>query len=54
MVSVALRASRSSSYPATLDSFALAHARRVREANPPGAPKPRLLDRVRAASRARH
>ncbi len=35
---------------ATLHATALA----VREAGPTGAPKPRLLDRVRAALRARH
>ena len=38
MVSVALRASRSSFYPTASDSFALAFARRVGEANLPSAP----------------
>src|SRR5882724_4958625 len=54
MARVALRSSRSFSYPALSESSARAFARRVGEADPTGAPKPRLLDRVRAAIRARH
>ena len=54
MASVALRSSRSFSYPTGSESSALAFALRVGEADPTGAPKPRLLDRVRAAIRARH
>ncbi len=54
MASVALRASRSCSYPTASESSALAFALRVGEADPTGAPKPRLLDPVRVASRARH
>jgi len=54
MASVALRSSRSFSYPTASESSALAFALRVGEADPTGAPKPRLLDRVRAAIRARH
>lgn len=54
MASVALRSSRSCSYPTASESSALPFARRVGEVDPTGAPKPRLLDRVRAASRARH
>ena len=52
MASVALRSSRSFSYPTVSESSAL--ALRVGEADPPGAPKLRLLDRVRAAIRAKH
>ena len=54
MASVALRPSRSFSYPTASESSALAFALRVGEADPTGAPKPRLLDRVRVAIRARH
>ena len=54
MASVALRSSRSFSYPTASESSALACPLRVGEADPTGAPKPRLLDRVRAAIRARH
>ena len=54
MASVALRSSRSFSYPTASESSALAFALRVGEADPTGALKPRLLDRVRAAIRARH
>ena len=54
MASVALRSSRSFSYPTASKSSALALALRVGEADPTGAPKPRLLDRVRVAIRARH
>ncbi len=54
MASVALRSSCSFSYPTASESSALAFALRVGEADPTGAPKPRLLDRVRAAIRARH
>jgi hypothetical protein len=54
MASVALRLSRSFSYPTASESSALAFALRVGEAGPTGAPKPRLLDRLRAAIRARH
>jgi integron integrase len=54
MARVALRSSRSFSYPTAAESSALAFALRVGEADPTGAPKPRLLDRVRAAIRARH
>ena len=49
---VTLRSSRSISYPARPEDALIALA--VREAGPAGAPKPRLLDRVRAATRARH
>jgi integron integrase len=52
MASVALPSSRSFAYPTAQESTAL--ARRVAETDPTGAPKPRLLDRVRATSRARH
>jgi len=54
MASVALRSSRSFSYPTASESSALAFALRVGEADPTGTPKPRLLDRVRVAIRARH
>jgi Phage integrase, N-terminal SAM-like domain len=54
MGSVALRSGRSFAYSTAPESSALAGARCVSEADPTGAPKPRLLDRVRAASRARH
>ena len=54
MARVALRSSRSFSYPTASESSALAFALRVGEADPTGAPKPRLLDRVRAAIRVRH
>ena len=54
MARVALRSSRFFSYPIVSESSALAFARRVRESDPTGAPRPRLLDRVRAAIRARH
>jgi hypothetical protein len=54
MASVALRASRFFSYPTASESSALACTLRVGEADPTGASKPRLLDRVRAAIRARH
>src|SRR5881397_675078 len=37
-----------------LSEDTLAATHRVREAGPAGAPKPRLLDRVREAVRARH
>ena len=50
---VALRSSRQFSYP-TSAGRAPAATLCVREAGPAGAPKPRLLDRVRAAIRARH
>jgi len=49
VASVALRSSRSFSDSTTSESSALAFALRVGEADPTGAPKPRLLDRVRAA-----
>ena len=49
---VTLRASHSISYSAWPEDAL--HALAVHEAGPPGAPKPRLLDRVRAATRARH
>ena len=54
MARVALRSSRSFSYPTVSASSALAFALRVGEAGPTGAPKPRLLDRGRVAIRARH
>ena len=54
MARVAPRSSRSFSYPAVSASSALAFALRVGEADPTGLPKPRLLDDVRAAIRARH
>ena len=54
MASVALRSSRSFSYRPASKSSALAFALRVGEVVPTGAPKPRLLDRVRTAIRARH
>ena len=54
MASVALRSTCSFSYPTAAESSALAFAFRVGEADPTGARKPRLLDRVRAAIRARH
>jgi integron integrase len=54
MASVALRSSRSFPYPTASESSALAFALRVGEADPTGTPKPRLLDRVRVAIRARH
>src|SRR5438093_11687013 len=54
MASVALRSNRSFSYPTASESSALAFALRVGEADPTGALKPRLLDRVRVAIRARH
>ena len=54
MVTVALRSSCTLSYPTSAESSGLAIALRVAEADPAGAPKPRLLDRVRAAIRARH
>ena len=54
MASVALRSSRSFSYATASESSALAFVLRVAEADPTGSPKPRLLDRVRAAIRARH
>ncbi len=50
---VALRSSRRFSYP-TSAGRAPAATLCVREAGPADAPKPRLLDRVRAAIRARH
>ena len=50
---VALRSSRRFSYP-TPGGRAPAATLCVREAGPADAPKPRLLDRVRAAIRARH
>ena len=52
MATVALRSNRSLSYPRTSESTA--RPLRVREADSSGAQKPRLLDRVRAAVRARH
>ena len=54
MATIVLRSCRSVSYPTSSKSFALALALRVAEADPTGGPKPRLLDRVRAAIRARH
>jgi len=54
MASAALRSNRSFSYPTASESCALAFALRVGEADPTGAPKPRLLDRVRVAISARH
>src|SRR6266705_1101092 len=54
MASVALRSSCSFSYPTASESSALACALRVGETDPTGAPKLRLLDRVRVAIRARH
>ncbi len=50
---IALRSSSPISYPA-LSGGALAATLCVRETGPAGAPKPRLLDQVRAAIRARH
>jgi len=52
MATVAFRSSRSLSYRTSSESSAL--TLRVGEADSTGAPKPRLLDRVRAAIRARH
>jgi len=52
MATVALRSNRSLSYPRASESTA--RPLRVREADSSGAQKPRLLDRVRAAVRARH
>ena len=49
---VTLRQSHSACYPASPEGDLIALA--VREAGPAGVPKPRLLDRVRAAIRARH
>jgi site-specific recombinase XerD len=54
MASVALRSRRSFSYPTASHASALVLALRVGEAEPTGTPKPRLLDRVRVAIRARH
>ena len=54
MVTVALPSSRIVSYPTSAESSGRAVARRVAEADPTGPSKPRLLDRVRAAIRARH
>jgi len=50
---IALRSSGPITYP-VLAGGALAATLAVREAGPAGAPQPRLLDRVRAALRARH
>jgi integrase len=51
MSMVALRSSRQFAYP-TSSGGAPAATFWIREAGPAGAPKPRLLDRVRAAIRA--
>ena len=53
MSTVALRSSSGWSYP-VLSAGALAGALAVQEAGSAGAPKPRLLDRVREALRTRH
>src|SRR5713226_2266112 len=53
MSTVALRSSSGWSYP-VLSAGALGGAPAVHEAGPAGAPKPRLLDRVRQAIGARH
>jgi len=53
MGTVALRSSSGCSYP-VLSEGALTATVAVREAGLAGAPKPRLLDRVREAIRARH
>ena len=53
MSTVAFRSSRGWSYPA-LPAGALSGALAVHEAGPAGAPKPRLLDRVREVVRTRH
>jgi len=53
MGTVALRSSSQWSYP-MLSAGAFTASLAVREAGPAGAPKPRLLDRVREAIRARH
>ena len=53
MGTIALRSSSCCSYP-VLSAGALTATLAVREAGPTYAPKPRLLDRVRAAIRARH
>jgi hypothetical protein len=53
MGTVALRSSSGWSYP-VLPAGALSGALAVHEAGPAGAPKPRLLDRVREAVRTRH
>jgi len=53
MVTVALQLSRTVSYPTSPETFSPV-ALRVAEADPASAPKPRLLDHVRAAMRARH
>ena len=53
MSTVALRSSSGGSYP-VLRAGALSGALAVHEAGPAGAPKPRLLDRVREAIRTRH
>ena len=53
MGTVALRSSSGWSYP-VLPAGALSEALAVHEAGPAGAPKPRLLDRVREAIRTRH
>jgi hypothetical protein len=52
-MAIALRSSRQISYPIP-STGALTATLAVREAGPAGAPKPRLLDRVREAIRARH
>jgi len=53
MSTVALRSGSQWSYP-MLSAGACTAALAVREAGPAGAPKPRLLDRVREAIRTRH
>jgi hypothetical protein len=53
MGTVALRSRSGWSYP-VLPARALSEALAVHEAGPAGAPKPRLLDRVREAIRTRH
>ena len=52
-MAIALRSSSQISYPIP-SADALTATLAVREAGPAGAPKPRLLDRVREAIRARH
>jgi len=53
MGTVALRSSSGCSYP-ILSAGVVMATLAVREAGPLGAPKPRLLDRVREAIRTRH
>ncbi|MEK7387029.1 MAG: phage integrase N-terminal SAM-like domain-containing protein [candidate division NC10 bacterium] len=52
-MAIALRSSSQIFYPIP-SAGALTATPAVREADPAGAPKPRLLDRVREAIRARH